>query len=162
MYFFLFCPYILSRISIKCFFYFKHSALIGNQDLPGFCFLCLSPAFIGNERHIQSPGFFKRISTRLVLALDYSSTSIEYSSTPYWITPVLLLDYSSTSIGLLQYFYWITPVLLSESIKVLPHASPPNPFLHQLVNPFPRLLRIIYIIGSRRVSKLMRRLAILV
>ncbi|WP_298642337.1 hypothetical protein, partial [uncultured Prevotella sp.] len=39
-----------------------------------------------------------------------------------------------------QYFYWITPVLLSESIKVLAHASPPTPFLHQLVNLFTRQL----------------------
>ena len=56
------------------------------------------------------------------------------------ILTVLLLNYSSTSIGLLQYSYWITPVLLSESIKVLTHASPPNPFPHQLVYPFPREL----------------------
>ena len=74
------------------------------------------------------------------------STCIGYSSTPYWITPVLALDYSSTCIGLLQYFYRITPVLLSESIKVLAHASPPNPFPRQLVNLFTRQLPIIYII----------------
>ena len=92
--------------------------------------------------------------------LQYSL--LDYSSTCIGILQYSLLDYSSTCIGLLQYFYRITPVLLSESIKVLPHASPPNPFPHQLVNPFPRLLRIIYIIGSRRVSKLTRRLAILV
>ena len=81
-----------------------------------------------NQRLICS--FVHKGSILTVLALDYSSTSIgllQYS----------LLDYSSTCIGLLQYFYRITPVLLSESIKVLTHASPPNPFPHQLVNPFP-------------------------
>ena len=62
------------------------------------------------------------------------------------ILTVLLLNYSSTPIGLLQYFYWITPVLLSKSIKVLTHASPPNPFPRQLVNLFTRQLPIIYII----------------
>ena len=32
---------------------------------------------------------------------------MKYSSTPYWITPVLALKYSSTP-------YWITPVLLLD------------------------------------------------
>ena len=71
------------------------------------------------------------------LLCQYSGGLLQYF---YWITPVLL-------IGLLQYFYWITPVLLSESIKVLTHASPPNPFPRQLVNLFTRQLPIIYIVG---------------
>ena len=71
------------------------------------------------------------------LLCQYSGGLLQYS----------LVDYSSTCIGLLQYFYWITPGLLSDSIKVLTHASPPNPFPRQLANLFTRQLPIIYIVG---------------